>query len=284
MGVASNSVDRERLKQEFLELLKSDEEFRLAVAGLIGYGEILKRFDRHEEELKRLWQSVEKLREDFISFIKDQEKRWEENNRKWEENIKRWEENSRRWEENNRRWEENNKRWEENNRKWEENWRRWEENDKKWEEAFKRFEAIERTLLVYAEILREHSKRLEALEKRVSRIEFELGALTEATFARFVYEDLERFIRESGERIVSRRRGLRVNGAEIDLLIESDKSIYIIEIKARPKQKHIDKLLKKAEVIQKIFGKPIKPMLAGVYIGSEVESYARSSGVEVYRY
>jgi len=42
------------LKKRFLELLKEDEEFKLAVAGLLGYSEILKRLDRHEEEIKKL--------------------------------------------------------------------------------------------------------------------------------------------------------------------------------------------------------------------------------------
>ena len=43
-----------KLKKRLLELLKEDEEFRLAVAGLLGYSEILKRLDRHEEEIKKL--------------------------------------------------------------------------------------------------------------------------------------------------------------------------------------------------------------------------------------
>ena len=105
------------LKSELLRLLKEDEEFRLAVAGLIGYGEILKRLDRHEEELK-------KLREDFLIFVKEQEKRWEENNRRWEENSKRWEEAYKRFEaienelkalreDQKRLWEEINKIWQE---------------------------------------------------------------------------------------------------------------------------------------------------------------------------
>jgi hypothetical protein len=138
--VTSETVE---LKKKLLDLLREDEEFRLAVAGLLGYSEILKRLDRHEEEMRRIWESIEKLREDFLTFVKEQERRWEENNKRWEENIKRWEENSRRWEENNRRWEESNKRWEENWRRWEENVRRWEENSRRWEEAYKRFEAIE---------------------------------------------------------------------------------------------------------------------------------------------
>jgi hypothetical protein len=43
-----------RLKQRFLKLLKEDEEFRYAVAGLLGLEEILKRLDRHEEQLIKL--------------------------------------------------------------------------------------------------------------------------------------------------------------------------------------------------------------------------------------
>ncbi|MEL9941101.1 MAG: DUF3782 domain-containing protein, partial [Ignisphaera sp.] len=90
MCVAS-TTNNSSLKSEFLRLLKEDEEFRYAIAGLIGFGEVLKRLDRHEEELKR-------LREDFLMFVREQEKRWEENNRRWEENNKRWEEAYKRFE------------------------------------------------------------------------------------------------------------------------------------------------------------------------------------------
>jgi hypothetical protein len=47
------------LKSRILRLLREDEEFRYAVAGLLGLEEILKRLDRHEAELV-------KLREDMI--------------------------------------------------------------------------------------------------------------------------------------------------------------------------------------------------------------------------
>jgi len=70
-------VSDTELKQRILEFLKSDEEFRLAVAGLIGLDTII-------SELK-------KLREDFLTFVNIQEKRWEENNRRWEEAYKRFE-------------------------------------------------------------------------------------------------------------------------------------------------------------------------------------------------
>lgn len=65
------------VKREMLRLLKEDEEFRLAVAGLLGLDTIL-------GELRR-------LRENFNRFIELEEKRWEENNKRWEESNKRWE-------------------------------------------------------------------------------------------------------------------------------------------------------------------------------------------------
>jgi hypothetical protein len=268
--MASNT----ELKQRFLELLKSDEEFRLAVAGLLGLDTVI-------SELK-------KLREDFLTFVKEQEKRWIENNKRWEENNRRWEGAYKRFEaiesEIKRLWEaveklredfqtfvkEQEKKWEENNRRWEENWRRWEENDRKWEEAFKRFEAIE--------------KKLEEHDKRFARIELALGALSEATLTKFVYEEVEKFARESEEKIVARKRNTKVNGAEVDMLIETDKTVYIVEVKIKPRRRHVNEFLKKIELVQKAFTKPVKPILAGVYIGDEVEVCARSRGVEVIKY
>ena len=53
------------LKSRILRLLREDEEFRYAVAGLIGLEEILKRLDRHESELVKLREDMNKLREDM---------------------------------------------------------------------------------------------------------------------------------------------------------------------------------------------------------------------------
>jgi len=75
---------KERLKSRILRLLKEDEEFRYAVAGLIGLEEILKRldrneqemaklredmnrgFERHDREIQRLTEEMTKLREDMM--------------------------------------------------------------------------------------------------------------------------------------------------------------------------------------------------------------------------
>jgi hypothetical protein len=54
-----------QLKQRLLRLLKEDEEFRYAVAGLLGLEEILRRLDRHEEQLVKLREDLNKLIEDM---------------------------------------------------------------------------------------------------------------------------------------------------------------------------------------------------------------------------
>ena len=48
------------LKDEFLTLLERDKEFRYAVAGFLGLEEILKRLDRHEEQLVKLGKQFDK--------------------------------------------------------------------------------------------------------------------------------------------------------------------------------------------------------------------------------
>jgi len=60
------SVSARELKSRILKLLREDEEFRYAVAGLLGLEEILKRLDRHEAELVRLREDMNKLREDMV--------------------------------------------------------------------------------------------------------------------------------------------------------------------------------------------------------------------------
>jgi len=76
---------RDRLKSRMLRLLKEDEEFRYAVAGLLGLEEILKRLDRNEQELVR-------LREDMAKMFEKHEERFarieEEIRRIWQEIAK----------------------------------------------------------------------------------------------------------------------------------------------------------------------------------------------------
>ncbi|MGP3704908.1 MAG: hypothetical protein ACKD6O_06405 [Candidatus Bathyarchaeota archaeon] len=74
-------MDVGELKAKFFALLREDVEFRYAVAGLLGFEEILRRMDKHEAELvklredmilgfKRHDEEIAKLREDMILGFK----------------------------------------------------------------------------------------------------------------------------------------------------------------------------------------------------------------------
>ena len=171
-------------KRRFLKALEEDEDFRRAVAGTIGLGEIL-------EELKR-------LREDFEKWIKMEKKRWE------------------------------------------------------------------------------------AADKRFARIETTLGAIAEAQFSRYVWEELRDEIRGRGEAVLRRERNVDLDG--VDLLVETDRHVYVVEVKTRPKIADVGALLAKCDVAQQKLGKPAIPILTGVMIGREVEAYARGRGVRIMKF
>lgn len=171
-------------KRRFLKALEEDKEFKMAVAGTIGLGEIL-------EELKR-------LREDFEKWIKMEKERWE------------------------------------------------------------------------------------AADKRFARIETTLGAIAEAQFSRYVWEELRDEIKGRGEAVLRRERNVDLDG--VDLLVETDRHVYVVEVKMRPKIADVGALLAKCDVAQQKLGKPAIPILTGVMIGREVETYARGKGVTIMKF
>ncbi|PLJ78198.1 MAG: hypothetical protein B7L53_01780 [Thermofilum sp. NZ13] len=62
------------LKSRVLRLLREDEEFRYAVAGLIGLDEVLKRLDRHEERMVKLEERMLKVEEELVKLREDMNK------------------------------------------------------------------------------------------------------------------------------------------------------------------------------------------------------------------
>jgi|GEM_PF-980132 hypothetical protein len=60
------------VKEEFLRLLKEDEEFRLAAAGLLGYGEIIRRLDANENNVQEILKEIRSLRQDFSKLSEEQ--------------------------------------------------------------------------------------------------------------------------------------------------------------------------------------------------------------------
>ena len=120
--------------------------------------------------------------------------------------------------------------------------------------------------------------------KRLDRIIFKIRTLLKVMFAKFVYEDFKIEMARTGEMIISRERNFKIDRYVIDLVIETTKTVYIIDIESAPRRRHIDKLLMKAELAQRIFAKPVKPIMVGVRVSSDVEEYAKSKGVEILKY
>jgi len=283
-------VETVELKKKILRLLREDEEFKLAVAGLLGFDTIL-------NELK-------KLREDFQHFVREQERRWEENSKRWEEANRRFEVleselrklredfnkfvelQEKKWEENNRRWEEEAKRWEENNR-------RWEENNKRWEEAYKRFEAIERKLLEHDKRfeaierkLLEHDRRFNSLMRRITAIGARWGIHTETAFRRAMRGIIEEILGKGRvEKWVYFDENGEVYGypsqVEVDVLIKNGLHI-LVEVKASASIADVSILWRKGKLYEKVTG--VKPRLVIItpFIDKNARETAVKQGVEVY--
>jgi len=65
------------LKSRVLRLLREDEEFRYAVAGLIGLDEVLRRLDRHEERMVKLEERMLKVEEELVKLREDMNRGFE---------------------------------------------------------------------------------------------------------------------------------------------------------------------------------------------------------------
>lgn len=61
--MAGRQLRNEALRDELLRLLREDEEFRLAVLGLLGLEEVLKRIDENRSAIKSLQEQVKALQE-----------------------------------------------------------------------------------------------------------------------------------------------------------------------------------------------------------------------------
>jgi len=298
INLTSSSVDR----KWFLKLLEEDEEFRLAVAAKIGLLEILNELRQHDRKFNEILEELREHRKKLIEHDKkfntiqeEIKKIWEkleEHDRKFNEILERLD----------RHEEEIKKIWiklEEHDRKFNEILEELKTHRKKLEEHDRKFNAIQEEIKKIWIKLEEHDRKFnEILEEikriweklgehgsKLTRIELEVGVLSESFYCKAVWDDLREEITARGEKIVYRKRNARIDNVDIDLLVETDKRIYLIEVKVRPKHKHIGDLLVKADIAKKKYpGKEVVLILAGAMIGREIEEYAKEKNILVYNY
>jgi len=238
-------LEHAKLKKAFLKLLEEDKEFRYTVAGYIGLGEILEKLEEHDRKFNEIMERLDR----HTAIL--------------EEHTKLLEEHSRRLEEHDRKFNEILAELKAHRQILEEHSRRLEEHDRKFNEIM--------------EILRMHDNRL-------SRIEMELGALSESFYCKAFWDDFKETLKGNGEKVRLRKRNATLYGEEVDLLIVTDKAVYVVEVKVKPKHSHVGALESKTELARKVYPNlKVEGILAGTQIGKEIEEYAKNKGIRVYR-
>ncbi len=173
------------LKRRILRLLREDEEFRYAVLGMVGYGELLKRAEEHDRKFNEILARLEEHDKKFaeiIAKLEEHSKRFEEHDRKFNEILARLEEHDRKFEEIVARLEEHDRKFaeimarlEEHDRKFEEIMARLEEHDRKFEMIMARLEEHDRKFEMIMARLEEHDKKfaeiMATLEEHSRRFE-----------------------------------------------------------------------------------------------------------------
>jgi len=281
------------LKEEFLDLLERDREFRYAVIGYLGLDRIEKTQMTILEEIRKLWEEVKALREGQERLWEGQKRLWEEVKALREGQEKLWESQKRLWEEVRRLWEEvkslregQNKLWKGQEKLWEEvralregQNKLWEENRRIWEEI-RALREGQNKLWEEVRALREGQERLWKDQRRLWRyvksgfegVREALGASFEeyvASFTRFMlyelgYTDVK----------VEVRKYMMYEGRMVEINLFSEEPLVVGEVTLRIRDvseadREVGKLVERTEIVSKIYGR--KPYMKILAIGNAPE-------------
>jgi cytochrome c556 len=233
-----------KLKEEFLELLEKDKEFRYSVAGYLGFSEILKRLDRLEEGQNKLFESQKRIWENI-------EKLWENQNRLWENQNKLWEEIKGIKEDIKILHEGQNKLWENQNKLWEELRELREGQNKLWEEV---------------KYLRENQEKI---WREVRGLKIGLDALGKAvgrTLEDYTIAYIRLLLEEKGyqkEKINLRKETIIYNKEKIEINIFNEEPLVVGEVKTyveniEDAKNCIEKLIEKIKIVEKVYNKKVE--------------------------
>jgi hypothetical protein len=289
-----------------LRLLKEDEEFRYAVAGLLGLEEILKRLDRNEQELVR-------LREDMAKMFEKHEERFarieEEIGRIWQEIAKLREDMVQGFERHDlelaKLREDMTKGFERHDREIE---RLTEELTKLREDMVKGFERhdmelaklredmvkgferhdreIQRLTEEMNKLREDMTKGFELVNRHISAIGARWGIMAEDAFREGLRGILEKEFGVKVDRWIARDEEGLVYGfksvIEVDIAIKDGKTM-LIEIFSSVDKSKVAAFLRKAQLYEKKTGiRPDRLIMVTPYADEDAIEAAREVGVEVY--
>ena len=245
-------MELSELKAKVFALLKEDLEFRYAVAGLLGYEELLKRLDRHEEELTKVLTEIAKLREDMNKLIGEMAsgfKRHDEALERFAQELVRLREEM--------------------------------------ASGFKRHdEALERHERELAKLRDEMAKGFELVKRRLDALGARWGLMAEEAFR----EGLRRVLKEELGLSVERWVKMDVEGyvydhpcqVDVDVAVSNGR-VVLIEMKSHVKRADVTAFKRKAELYAKIEGRrPDKLMIVTPYADQEALETAKELEIEVY--
>jgi uncharacterized coiled-coil DUF342 family protein len=262
-----------RLRRQFLKLLDEDKEFRYTVAGYLGLGEILKRLDSIEENIRKIWEEIRGLRE-------GQEKLWEGQNRLWEEVKALREGQEKLWDGQNKLWEEvkqlregQNKLWEEVKALREGQEKLWDGQNKLWEEVKllregqnKLWEGQNR-LWEEVKALREGQEKLWASHRRLENymrsafgeLRTALGVTYEMHAAAYLTMMLYEMGYEKAE-VVSKSFVEDVEIVEVDLFNEEPLVVGEVTLAVKDvgdAEREVEKVMRRVGLVERVFGRRV---------------------------
>jgi len=291
-------VELAQLKAAILKLLKEDEEFRYAVAGLIGMEEILRRLDRHEEELVKIWEELARLREDM-------NKGFQRNDQLFAEILKRLDRHEELFAEIFKRLDRHE---EELVRLREDMNKRFEHYDQLFAEVFKRLDRHEERIgRVEEELVRlredmnrgfaQHEEELarlradmnkgfDRLQRRIDALGARWGVMSEKAFREGLRGVVEEELGLRVERWTAYDEEGRVFGfpseVEVDVAVKDGKFI-LIEITSHARVSDVILFKRKAELYAEKEGKrPDRLIIITPYVEEDAKKVAERLGVEIY--
>jgi uncharacterized protein YoxC len=255
-----------RLRRQFLKLLDEDKEFRYTVAGYLGLGEILKRLDSIEENIRKIWEEIRGLRE-------GQEKLWEGQNRLWEEVKALREGQEKLWDGQNKLWEEVKQLREGQNKLWEEVKALREGQEKLWEEVKQLREGQNKLwegqnrLWEEVKALREGQEKLWASHRRLEnymRSAFgELRTALGVTYEMHAAAYLTMMLYEMGyEKAEVVSKSFVEDGEIVEVDLFNEEPLVVGEVTLAVKdvgdaEREVEKVMRRVGLVERVFGRRV---------------------------
>jgi len=241
------------LKSRILRLLEEDREFRLSVAGLVGFREVLERLEEHDRKF-----------DEILATLAEHSRRFEEHDRKFDEILGRLEEHDRKFDEILATLAEHSRRFEEHDRKFNEILGRLEEHDRRFEE---------------------HARMLNGLDLKIEALGSRWGIFSEQAFREGMKSIVEQYFGGEVERwITDDEEGIvfgHPSKVEVDLIVKDGEHI-LIEIKSSIHKSDVSKLFKEGILYEKVKG--VKPKLAIIspFVEPDAKEEAAFHGIPVF--